>query len=58
MLNSFAEPLIITLVDKLGENLLKQRQAAEEALIACFEHDAFGVPYCIGFLTRTIPPPS
>lgn len=41
-LQSYTEPIISSLVDKLGDNLMKVRSSAEDALLSMAEHPAFG----------------
>jgi hypothetical protein len=42
-LQSYTEPILSALIEKLGDNLMKVRSAAEDALIAMAEHPCFGV---------------
>lgn len=41
------------LVEKLGDNLAKVRQASENALLAMCNHTAFGVAPCITEIARS-----
>jgi len=41
-LQSYTEPIISSLVEKLGDNLMKVRTSAEDAILAMTEHPAFG----------------
>lgn len=46
------------MVEKLGDNLMKVRNSAEDALMGIAEHPAFGINSCLNVLTRSAPPPS
>jgi|LauGreDrversion4_2_1035121.scaffolds.fasta_scaffold85453_3 hypothetical protein len=46
-LNSYMEPILTALNDKLGDNIVKTRQLAEESLMGMAEHQSFGVNICI-----------
>lgn len=54
-LQFYTEPIISSLVDKLGDNLMKLRTGAEEALLSMAEHPNFGVQVCMNVLTRPAP---
>jgi len=54
-LQSYTEPILSCLVDKLGDNLMKVRSSAEDALLAMAEHQAFGVSAGINSLIRPAP---
>ncbi len=41
------EPILTALNDKLGDNIVKTRQLAEESLMGMAEHQSFGVNICI-----------
>jgi hypothetical protein len=55
-LQSYTEPIISCLVDKLGDNLMKLRSSAEDSLVAMAEHQAFGITVCLNNLIRPAPP--
>jgi hypothetical protein len=50
-----ADYILSTLIEKLGDNLLKVRTSAEDALLAMCEHPGFGVKTVFGALVRTVP---
>jgi hypothetical protein len=37
-LQSYTEPIVSSLIEKLGDNLMKVRTSAEDALLAMAEH--------------------
>lgn len=51
-LQSYTEPIISSLVEKLGDNLMKVRSSAEDAILAMTEHQAFGSQVVLQILTR------
>ena len=57
-LQSYTDPILSALVEKLGDNLMKVRNSAEDALLAVAEHPCFGIQTCLNVLSRTAPPPS
>jgi hypothetical protein len=42
-LQFYTEPILSALVEKLGDNLMKVRNSAEDAFLAMAEHPSFGV---------------
>lgn len=50
-LNIYADHILYTLIEKLGDNLQKIRQSAEDAVIGMCLHPAFGTRVCITNLT-------
>ena len=46
--NGYQSVILTSLVEKLGDNLAKVRQASENALLAMCSHTAFGVTPVIG----------
>jgi hypothetical protein len=55
-LQSYTDHIVSTCVEKLGDNLQKIRNSAEEALLSMSEHPLFGVQTCLNVLTRAAPP--
>lgn len=55
-LQSYTEPILSCLVDKLGDNLMKVRASAEDAIMAMTEHPSFGVSLCLHNLIKPAPP--
>jgi hypothetical protein len=51
-LAAYTEPILAALNDKLGDNLVKTRQLAEEAFMAMAEHSSFGVNTCVGSVIK------
>ena len=51
-LNSYMEPILSALNDKLGDNIVKTRQLAEESFMAMAEHQSFGVNICVNSLLK------
>lgn len=51
-LNSHAEFIIPNLIEKLGDNLAKVRQASEEAILVMCNHPAFGPKLCVNHIVR------
>ena len=49
---------MINLVEKLGDNLAKVRQASEEAIITMCNHNAFGPKICINYIIKKYSPGS
>lgn len=52
-LYAYTDPIISTLNDKLGDNLVKVRQLAEETFLSMAEHPNFGVGACLNVLMRS-----
>lgn len=51
--NGYQSVILTSLVEKLGDNLAKVRQASENALLAMCSHTAFGVTPVIGQIARS-----
>lgn len=51
-LGSHTEFIMNSLIEKLGENLAKVRQASEEAVLAMCNHHAFGPKLCVTAIVR------
>ena len=51
-----ADFIMATLIEKLGDNLQKVRQSAEDAILAMCNHPAFGARLCLGYIMRSAPP--
>jgi len=52
---NYTEPIITTLVEKLGDNLQKVRFSAEEALMSAAGHKEFGVRMILSYLIAETP---
>ena len=50
-----ADYILSILIEKLGDNLLKVRTAAEDALLSMVEHPGFGVKTVFASLVRSVP---
>ena len=50
---SHTHTILTNLVEKLGDNLAKVRQAAESAILAMCSHSSFGVSQCITAIIKT-----
>lgn len=53
----YADIILHTLTEKVGDNLQKIRQRADEAYFAAASHPQFGIKFCLGYLTNDSPPP-
>ena len=53
---SYSDPIITTLVEKLGDNLQKIRVSAEDALMNAAGHREFGVRMVLSYLISDAPP--
>ena len=51
--HSHTQTMLTNLVEKLGDNLAKVRQAAESAILAMCSHSSFGVSQCITAIIKT-----
>jgi hypothetical protein len=56
-LQSYTDPIISALVEKLGDNLMKVRTSAEDALLSIAQHPYFGVQASLNVMTRAAPAP-
>jgi hypothetical protein len=52
-LNSYIEPIMTALSDKLGDNLVKVRTLAEDTVMAMAEHPSFGLNPCLNMLIKS-----
>ena len=50
--------IVQELTHKVGDNLLKVRNSAEEALAAVASHPQFGIKLCLLHLVSDAPPPT
>lgn len=50
---AYSEPILSALNDKLGDNLVKVRQLAEESIMSLAEHPNFGVGACLSTIMRS-----
>jgi len=56
--SGYIDPILATLSEKIGDNLLKARNSAEDAFMAAVAHPQFGVKICLSFIVNDVPPPS
>ena len=55
---TYSDPIVQELTHKIGDNLLKVRNSAEEAHAAVAAHPQFGVKLCLNHLVSDAPPPT
>jgi centrosomal protein CEP104 len=55
---SYSDLIVQELAHKVGDNLLKVRNSAEEALAAVAAHPQFGIKLCLHHLVSDAPPPT
>lgn len=46
--------ILANLIEKLGDNLAKVRQASENALLALCNHSVFGSSLCVNSISKTV----
>lgn len=56
--SSYADPILQTLTEKIGDNLQKIRQRADDAYYAAAGHPQFGIKLCLSYLTNDVPAPA
>ena len=51
---TYTDPIMTSLVEKLGDNLQKIRTSAEDALMGASSHKEFGIRMVLSYLTAEI----
>lgn len=51
-LQHYLDPVVSSLMEKLGDNLLKVRTSAEDALLSLAQHPCFGVQLVLNVMLR------